>query len=233
MRHVGSMLVLTGALAAAAVLSLLAPTSAHAVPIVSGPGSASCEYLAGSNQAGPCSLVAITPHPAWNPTPPTPPGYGGVWVSYADTGYNGGTFQPFSNDRVIRLTIDLSFTNPVNSLDFWIWADDTADLYFNLASDPLNLVKGANFTQSTCANGSIGCQPAEYFQLVRGPLALGTYRITADFYQVGTGTNTNSNPFGLLYSGNATGIPEPATVALLGTGLLGLGMMFRRHRYEG
>jgi hypothetical protein len=59
---------------------------------------------------------------------------------------------------------------------------------------------------------------------------LGIYRITADFYQVGTGTDTNSNPFGILYSGNATGIPEPATLAMLGIGLLGIGTLLRRRQ---
>ncbi|MDB4575623.1 hypothetical protein N9112_01545 [bacterium] len=39
-----------------------------------------------------------------------------------------------------------------------------------------------------------------------------------DVYQVGKGNNPNVNPFGLLYSGTFTSVPEPSVLALTGSG---------------
>ena len=214
-----------GLLTAAFVFS----SGAHAtiIDIVSAPGTA-CIYGSGSGLAGDCTTVAITPHAAWQTNDPSPPGYGGVWVSYADTGIGGDTLAPTSSDPIF--TIVESFTiGSSGLLDFWIWADDTADLYFNLAGESLDLVFGANFSQATCANGQIGCQPDEYFNLAAS-LTAGTYDITMSVYQVGTGTTTGSNPFGVLYSGRVTAVPEPGTVALMGVGLMMLGVTALRRR---
>ena len=51
-------------------------------------------------------------------------------------------------------------------------------------------------------------------------------------YQVGTGTDTTSNPFGLLFTGTApaAAVPEPALALPLGCALIGVGLVFRRRR---
>jgi hypothetical protein len=214
----------------AVLLALAGNAQAGVIDIVSQPGT-DCIYEAGSGLAGSCTTQAIEPHAAWQSNDPNPPGYGGVWVSYADTGIDGNTVPAASGLPIF--TIVESFTiGGAGAIDFWIWADDTADLYFNLSGAGLGLIHGANFSQSTCANGQIGCQPGEYYNL-SSALAAGTYDITMSIYQVGTGTTAASNPFGVLYSGRVTTVPEPGTLALIGFGLVAFAMGgLRRQRRQ-
>ena len=146
------------------------------------------------------TTVSIDRHPAWmNDTLTNPVA---EWVSYADTGYggavlapqNGTAANPTGHAQIMEIAETVTGAAG-DTLAVRFWADDTLDIYFNGV-----LKKAAEFGQDTCANVPIGCQPGEYWDLTT-TLTGGTDTIRIIAYQVGSGTDTTNNPFGLLYSG--------------------------------
>jgi hypothetical protein len=113
-----------------------------------------------------------------------------------------------------------------------VWADDTALVSIN----GIALSPGANPTQGgACAIGPIGCTPANGFNFTltdSNGLQLGSNVIRFDVYQRANG------PFGLLYEGSASDgrvsfeatVPEPASMALLGGGLIGMSLFLKKRR---
>ena len=110
-----------------------------------------------------------------------------------------------------------------------MWADDTADVLL----DGSYLIH-AVFTQSTCSGQAIGCRPQDVGKIVT-PLSAGSHTLEFVLYQVGKGTDTTTNPFGLLYSGTAPAapVPEPASCLLFGTVMCCLGWIQRRRKSAG
>jgi hypothetical protein len=210
----------TFALAAGiAVVSAFSASTASAALINSGPGSGVC-IKGVSLGGGACTLQAITPHPAWQTN--LPGGSAAVWVSYANTGVGAGSVSPASSASFLMQVTETINVSPINNvlLNLKVWADDTAGVYLNGIQ-----IFAPNFTQNTCANGPIGCQPNE-FAVFNVMLAAGsTNTIDMQVYQTGGG------PSGLLYTGSTKEAPEPSTIALIAMALLsmfGFGMMRRR-----
>lgn len=209
--------------AAAFVIGLAVATPVSAGPIVSivsGDGETWTGAAPIGGGAG--NAVIVDPHPAWQQ-----PG-AGQWISYADTGYAGGQLAPPSGTARIA-TIYETFTAGAGSiLNLKIWADDTAGVSINGMQ-----IIAPNFTQGTCANGSIGCEPHEFGSIVNYIFQSGgTHTIAFDLFQVGTGMTTSDNPLGLLYEGTLeqSTVPEPASLALLGIGLVGVARRLRTRR---
>jgi hypothetical protein len=221
-------------LAMAAVAACVASTAA-AGPIISGDGeswnsslAAVCAQVGGGTS---CSgtTAGVTAHPQWMDDSLMQ----AQWVSYADTGYGGSVLAPRAGSaanptgQTPIMEITESFVGAAGgAVSVRFWADDTLAVYYNNV-----LMKAPVFTQSTCADMPIGCETNEYWDLnALSTGGLDTIRMVA--FQVGTGTDTPSNPFGVLYTGSyhdvTRTVPEPMTLTLMGLGMAGVG--FRRAR---
>ena len=201
---------------AAVVLYLGLMGTGSATLLISGDGTETCQFAGGGGLGiGACALQAITAHPAWQANNPN--GLGAVWKSYADTGSPGTVTAP--NDggtALIRVLETFTVAAGGANLLLDVWADDTAGVFIDNV-----LVFAPNFTQNICTNGAIGCQPGEQ-GMIAAFLGAGQHTIAIEVYQAGGG------PFGLLYSGQVTNVPESVTLASFGLGLAGLGFMRRR-----
>ena len=201
-----------------AVLAGLGLPSARAtvIPLNSGDG------IGELNNLGPNVLINV--HPVWKQND------AGKWVSYADTGEPRTITTP---DTPLPITLPdpnppsaifyeafvLPYGNNTGHVD--IWADDTARVYL----DQVLLIDANPIQGSACTAGPIGCTPgnAGSFDLTALHLSAGPHTLTLEAYQRG------GSPFGVMYQGAITSTaPEPVTLALIGAGLLGLGLIRRR-----
>lgn len=175
--------------------------------------------------------VAIALHQAWQTNNPVNPGDPGdnaaVWISWAQTGYGGSVFQaPWDpNNPAPQMIVSHTFVSGAGMLNLNVWADDTAGVFL----DGTELWPPKTDTNSTCSGFPVGCVPGDVKNII-SPIAAGSHTLEFKVYQTGTGTNTLENPFGLLYTGAAPAVPEPATTALIGAGLVFLGVAGRRFR---
>jgi hypothetical protein len=214
-----------------------------AAPIVSGDGESWTSVMntvcAQVGSGTPCggTTVIVDAHPAWQDSTLTTPR--AQWVSYADTGYQGAVLAPRAgsasnpNGQTPIMEIVETFTGLAGApLFVRFWADDTMGVFLNGVP-----MQAPVFGQDICADQAIGCQPGEFWDLNATTTGgLNTLRLVV--YQLGTGTNTSDNPFGVLYSGSysegtvtqQTSVPEPMTISLLGVGLAGLGARRARTR---
>ena len=171
------------------------------------------------------TTVATAPHPSWQANNPF--GSSAVWISYADTGYGGGVLAPANGSAPnldgthVIMTVKESFEADMGySLHLTVWADDTARVLI----DGVQVSGPANFTQNICANGQIGCTPANGGVIDYVFQTDGQHTLAFETFQVGSELNTLNNPFGLLFAGDLIGgsAPEPSTWLLLVSGLAGM-----------
>ncbi|HZT38944.1 MAG TPA: PEP-CTERM sorting domain-containing protein [Bryobacteraceae bacterium] len=184
-------------------------------------------YVYATGSSG--TTVAITPHPLWKPDHPVNPGdpadHSAVWISYADTGYQGANFQPYMGASPV-MRIGQTFISGAGLLTLYVWADDTA-----IVTLDGSIIGSGAFTPAERSGQYIGFRD-QTFGIISTPISAGAHTLTFDVFQVGTATNTTLNPFGILFTGTAPGpadpAPEPASLALIGGGLIGLAAWRRR-----
>jgi hypothetical protein len=182
-------------------------------------GLSVCVYNAdGSACISADPTVAINPHPLWQPNFSD-----AVWISYKQTGYQGNEFQPHKGTVPVFAVEHKFYADAGSFFQLQVWADDTAGVFL----DGVQL-KAPVFTQSICSGQPIGCVPADVGDFAFNLTQSKEYTLRFDVYQVGTGTDTTSNPMGLLYRGS---VPDGGmTLMLLGGALLGLETLRRKVR---
>jgi hypothetical protein len=189
------------------------------------------------NAAG--TNVTINVHPAWQPNNPD----GGKWISYGDTGSPGSVqvsnvdqnWFPFFPSAVFFEVIDLTGVFSVESADVHVWADDTAGVYiYQEFSLDLLTIQEPNPEQGThCADGPIGCTRGNGLHVSNFGeyLAPGQNNIL-----IFAAYQRDGGPFGILYEGSISfdetkdpcATPEPASLGLLGSALVGLSLWSRK-----
>jgi hypothetical protein len=156
-----------------------------------------------------------------------------TWVGYAPTAGPAGTSNPAFGYYTFTTTFT-ALSSGAYSGSMSILADDTAEVLLNGAV----LMPFGNLGSDThCADSGPTCLVADTFSIGAVSLLGGLDANTLTFVvqQAGTGpTGGINDPSGVDFQGTLTSagipaIPEPASLILVGTGLLGLtGLMSRR-----
>jgi len=164
-----------------------------------------------------------------------------AWISYANTGSGpGGLVAPNAAGRAIgQQTALFSRTFElleVSTFSLWALADDTATVQLVGPGGTANLFTAVAGQIDPCAPGgtgvAIGCMQADMGFALANNLAAGLYTLNLYAFQ------TNFSVFGAQYAGiiqsrdegPITPVPEPGTLILIGTGVVGLVANRKRRR---
>jgi PEP-CTERM motif len=161
----------------------------------------------------------LHPNPGW-----AAPLAGSVWISYGPTGDHSdpGYFSP-ANGTLVTFTTQFTLSGLITGANLTVLADDATSVVLNGHT----LIAANAFPGPKCSSVPIGCLVST--EGVFGFAALSPYLVD--------GTNTLS--FGVLQvAGSSYGVdfaghvddatPEPATLGLIGGGLLALATLRRK-----
>jgi len=194
----------------------------------SGAGLAACMF---NSDASSCTsvaggTVAVTEDSAWQQVPvvnPSDPSdTSAVWIGAVHSGFGDSQFVPSNLLAPVYQITSQTFAGSTLNLD--VWADDSVDVLLTnvTAGGTVEISPASTSTQNPpCSGQIVSCTPPTEGQFTAGLIAGDTYKLQFNVWQTGPGSDTSSNPTGLLYTGNVS-TPEPGSVSILLAMLVGV-----------